>query len=141
MATQLKFSLFNCKTSFVAFDVYKRCEVRFIAKPKFFTISTYENFLITESTDYNEVGDKIEVAIAPVEFYENSHGYLTPSAGSFINIALSFNDQQMLQLNNFIVNDKFPTELSLHLDSVSLLNRNIKFNDEQYKITSWSFSI
>ncbi len=141
MNSQLKFSISKCETSFVAFDAHKRCEVRFIAKPKSFTITTYEDFLITEFTDYAECGDKIEVAIASVEFFENAHGFLTPFTGSFINIALSFSEQQMVLLNNFIVNDKFPTELQISIEGVELQNRNFKMQDEQYKIASWSFKI
>ena len=141
MDSQLNFSLSNCKTSFTAFDVYKRCGVHFIAKPKFFTITTYEDFLITQSTDYSECGDKIEVAIVADEFADMAHGFFTPSVGSFISIALSFNEQQMTYLNNFIVNKTYPTELEIVIEGINLQNRNFKMADEQYKISSWNFKI
>jgi hypothetical protein len=139
MDSKLYFSLSDCKTSFTAFDVYKRCEVSFIAKPKFFT--TFEDFLITSNTDYSECGDKIQVGIVADDFADTAHGFITPSAGSFIHIALSFNEQQMTYLNSFIVNKSYPTELEIVIEGVNLQNRNIKMADEQYKISSWNFTI
>jgi hypothetical protein len=141
MDSKLYFSLSDCKTSFTAFDVYKRCEVSFIAKPKFFTITTFEDFLITSNTDYSECGDKIQVGIVADDFADTAHGFITPSAGSFIHIALSFNEQQMTYLNSFIVNKSYPTELEIVIEGVNLQNRNIKMADEQYKISSWNFTI
>lgn len=141
MDSKLYFSLSDCKTSFTAFDVYKRCEVRFIAKPKFFTITSFENFVITSNTDYSETGNKIDVGIVADDFADKAHGFLTPSAGSFINIALSFNEQQMTYLNSFIVNKSYPTELEIVIEGINLQNRNFKMEDKQYKISSWNFEI
>ena len=137
----LTFKLTDCVTTFTAFDKYRRNEVSFKAKPKSFAITTADAVVIGEETDANKDGAQIELVIIADEFDDGAHGFITALSGWGLNIALACTQQQMAELNNFIVNEKKPNQIEITIANEELVSRNFKMKDEQYKITGWKFKI
>jgi hypothetical protein len=138
---QLIFNLTNCVTHFKAFDNYKRTELTFRARPKASTITTWQDVVITEHTDINEDGTQIEIVFLAEDFENKSHGFFAQEGSWGVSIGLSCSQQQMLELNNFVVRGIYPKEVTIEIKNIVLNHKNFKMEDDQYQVSSWQIQI
>ena len=138
---KLSFELNNCLTTFSAFEMQRKNEVVFEAKPTTFTITTHDGFVLSPETKGNDNDFQIELVICVAEFEDGVHGYLTSFSAWGINIALACSQQQMTELNNFIVNKIKPKLINISIEDSQLVSRNFKMEKSQYKIAGWDFKL